>query len=263
MAKKTVKRTPRLAIRRTTGKVGVPAALANQGFKQSPTAPAMPFTAGVTPPSGIKPPPTPDARDSQYTSAIAANLFRRNQGLANLATSDSYARTDADTSVQRLALQQSQANQNANEGANKQGLFYSGILGKRLGDIETGYKGQRDDVTTRLARVLAGNESERQTLIGQYGDPNKEGDYGVLGAQEFAGAKGRLAQYLMDNPIDPMPEGSMDPVGAAMARVSAGREESRIASPFVNRPKPKSVKPRKGKRTRLMVQNVGGEGVWR
>lgn len=262
MAKKKPAR--KLIAKKVPGKVGVPANLLKQGIPQPLGAAPKPFSPLPTPPAppSLGPKPTPDARDSQYTSAIASNLFRRNQGLANLTQADSYARTDADTAVGRLALQQTQANQNATEGSNKQGLFYSGILGKRLGDIETGYKGQRDDVATRLARTLAGNEAQRQTLIGQYGDPNKEGDYGLEGGELFAGAQGRLAQYLMANPIDPIPEGTPTPMGEQMARVAATREQTRLAAPFVNRKVPK-FKPKKGKRPRMGAQMSSTEGVWR
>lgn len=163
--------------------------LANGTFATQPGGKTPVLGAGAQAPGPSSQPV--DIHDPQYWDAIQQNNYTRDSGLANLAQSDSYANTDASTSLDRVARQYAQARDNASVAANKQGLFYSGTLTKRLGDLDQSQLDSSTDITTHLARALAANQGSRQGLIDQYGDPLVAGSYGIQGSSALVAAAGR------------------------------------------------------------------------
>jgi hypothetical protein len=58
-----------------------------------------------------------------------------------------------------------QQQQNIKEGANKAGLFYSGQLGKRLGDLETQIARQRADAQSQFQGDERSREAARAAIL--------------------------------------------------------------------------------------------------
>lgn len=147
-------------------------------------------------PGAPAPPVDPMAKvkDSGYYSNLAQGIANRTTGLAGLNLSDQRLGEDRDTSLGRLARQFAQQQTNIKQGSNKQGLFYSGQLGKRLGDAETVYKDQTTDINLNAARGLENNQGTRDSLTRQYGDPSNPEDHGVGGMTALSDAAGRYQQ---------------------------------------------------------------------
>lgn len=168
------------------------------GNEKSKAAARAPAAAAATPgaPAAPAAPEDPMAKykDSTYFSAVAQNIAKRTNSLAGLQEGDSRLKQDTATSLERLARNYAGQRQNLTEGANKSGLFYSGILGKRLGDAEVGYNDQVGDVNKNMTRGLFDNEAQRKGLLEQYGNPADANDYGLSGAGLLAEAGGRYQQ---------------------------------------------------------------------
>lgn len=106
----------------------------------------------------------PSALDSSYYATVAKLKFQRNQQLATLDRQGKWGKEDYQKAISRLAPQQAQAVQTTRQGANREGLLYSGQLQYRLngpqgvntlyaqrqGDLTQGYK--RDKLSRRAAR---------------------------------------------------------------------------------------------------------------
>lgn len=174
----------------------------NPAVLPKPAAPAAPAAPGAAPatPGAASGDPMAKYKDSSYFSAIAQNIAKRTGGLAGLQESDSRLKADNATALQRLARNYAGQRQNLTEGANKSGLFYSGILGKRLGDAETNYTDQRGDINNTMSRQLIDNEAQRKGLLEQYGNPADASDYGLAGGDQLAAAGQR---YQQQNPVPP------------------------------------------------------------
>lgn len=85
-------------------------------------------------------------RDSDWSTAMANLLNADQTGRSNLDTADRRAKGDRDENVSLLAEGKGKSRNATTQNANNQGLFYSGILGKRLGDVDTDYGRRTADV---------------------------------------------------------------------------------------------------------------------
>jgi hypothetical protein len=130
------------------GKPGIPLAPAQTPAPTSTTTQAAPV----------------DPRDAAYYNAIAKLQFQANQGLANLDQQDAYATTDLQNALGRLHAQQPIAQQNTENTANAQGLFYSGQLGSRLGALNTQYAQQEGDINQNAQRAQAARAAARNAI---------------------------------------------------------------------------------------------------
>jgi catechol 2,3-dioxygenase-like lactoylglutathione lyase family enzyme len=156
--------------------------------------------AGASPAAPAGPPVDPlgKVKDSGYLAEVAQGLLNGRTGLAKLQLRDTRAGEDKDTALSRLARNYAGQRQNLNEGANKSGLFYSGILGKRLGDAEVSNRDQQDEIGHNYTRLLEDDQIDRGALKTQYGDPDApkdqygNADYGITGQTALANATGRF-----------------------------------------------------------------------
>lgn len=129
--------------------------------------------------TATKPPDNPDrSLDSTYFAGVAGLQFKNKNDISDLKLQQGYADADYNTTLRRLATQQAQATQNNREGMNQKGLFYSGQLGKRQGEIDTGYEDQRFDIgknytrgsdarTEAIKRIQAGEPLQIAQLRGE------------------------------------------------------------------------------------------------
>lgn len=104
---------------------------------------------------------TPDA---QYLADAALRAFNRRQKLSELDTQSSQGRQDLQTMIRRLGEQRVKAVQSTRQGANKQGLFYSGQLGKQLGDVNKSYAQQQGDARQQFNRDEAARQAARTAI---------------------------------------------------------------------------------------------------
>lgn len=193
-------------------------------------APAAPVSPAA--PGGAAPPnPGGEPRDGTYASTIAQNIFTRTQGRAGLERSDKRIGEDRTSALAQVARNYALQRQNINEGSNKEGLFYSGVLGKRLGDASSVNRDQNLSIDRPADRALEDNQTARTDLDTQYGkqdvydsnvDPRTA--YGLSGASAYDQAVGRFAA---SNPVPPqtsaaVPEGTPGPPNMVMPGMNLG-----------------------------------------
>lgn len=136
-------------------------------------------------------------KDSTYFAQIGQNLATRGAGLTQLGEQDRRLKEDNATAMERLARNYAGQRQNITEGANKAGLFYSGILGKRLGDAEQANRDTQTDMSRTLERGLNDDQQQRDNYFKQYGNPDDPNDFGTTGATALAEGGQR---YAANNP---------------------------------------------------------------
>lgn len=102
--------------------------------------------------------------DSGYTAAMGQASFDANQRLAQLQQQEDNGATDLQTSLARIRAQQPKDEQSTKEGAANQGLFYSGILGQRLGDLNTQYSQKISDAQLAGDRSQAALEAAKEAI---------------------------------------------------------------------------------------------------
>jgi hypothetical protein len=123
-----------------------------------------PLTAvpgGVAAPSGGTPTPAPFTPDAQYLASAAQAAFQRHQQIEQLNQEGANDKTNLTTAINRLLGDVPKARQGINEGANKEGLFYSGQLTKRLNDYEQQVQRAQDDLNTGFGQ----RDQARQAAI--------------------------------------------------------------------------------------------------
>lgn len=120
----------------------------------------------------------PDAwKDSSYHTGLAGLQAQKAQGLAALDTQAARAKQDTDRNAELLTEGQGKARVSTRNQSNKQGLLFSGILGKRLGEVDTDFGRRQSDLALSFARgeedraaARTGLESAYQQGERQYGD---------------------------------------------------------------------------------------------
>jgi hypothetical protein len=127
-------------------------------------APAAAAAPPATPSAGSAAAAAPDPRDSTYYATSAQDLFNRNQKLGQIRSEGTQDAQDHAEALRRLVENQPKAIENARETYNKQGLFYSGKLGEREGDINTDYARQQGDMQKNFDRRDAAREAARTAL---------------------------------------------------------------------------------------------------
>lgn len=129
---------------------------------RAPTAPGV----GANPPARPAAPagPKPLVDDATAIADRAALRFRTQQGINSSLQDSAYARQDVGENLRRMALQRPKDEQTTRQSANQQGLFYSGQLGKRLGDLAVDYQTRQGDVQQGFDRGEAARVAARNAL---------------------------------------------------------------------------------------------------
>lgn len=122
-----------------------------------PKAPTVAPIA-ATPPA---PKPAEFAPDSQYLADAAQRAFERQQKITQLNTESRIDTTDFNEALRRMTESRAGVEQQTRQTANKQGLFYSGQLGKRLGDVATDFTRRQSDAQLQYDR----REAARRAAI--------------------------------------------------------------------------------------------------
>lgn len=107
-----------------------------------------------------------DPRDASYGAGLAALLGQVQSQRQALQAASETDNQGFNENLGRIAQNRS-ASLDANQtNANRQGLFYSGILGKRQGDTNAQY----DDQINQNRSALSGREAQRQAQLQQIGN---------------------------------------------------------------------------------------------
>lgn len=157
---------------KVSGAAHAPAALGGVknpalGFTPSPPpAPPKP-PAPVAPPA---PKPVPDVRDGTYQEALARLGRQRDDTLTDLTAAGQRDDQDVAAYIRQLAEARTGALTGTKTNANRQGLFYSGILGQRLDDTNKTYDAQQTEQQAAYAR----RQSDRATAQTRAGESYAE-----------------------------------------------------------------------------------------
>lgn len=207
--------------------------------------PGVPRNANLTPQVGhpAAPPaaprpaaggggPHPIVPDAQYLAEQAQRQFERQQQINayNAQTKDD--QTNTQEAIRRLLGKVGDDRSNISNQANSQGLFYSGQLGKRLGDYQAEVTRQQGDLTTGQSQREAAREAARQAIL--QGRSIEE-------AAALAAAADRQVQR--------------DQADAAAGILTAA--DTSAPAPAVQTVKPKSKPKPKPKRRRPVAQTSG------
>jgi hypothetical protein len=124
------------------------------------------------PGSAGPPAPPPDPRDATYNAGVAHLLFNNTNQRNQIGLQGTQATEDFNTMLARMADNRAKDLLSQNHAANHEGLFYSGQLSKRRGDVEKGYSQQQSDAQTAYDRAAAARAAALQQLGGITADPN-------------------------------------------------------------------------------------------
>lgn len=131
---------------------------------QTPAAPAAAPAAAAPAAPPPQMPPVPVA-DSDYYSWLAQRQGEVNQQQIQYDAEDKNDLAARNEALRRMAQQRPEDLTQANRNFNRQGLFYSGALGKARGDIEADYVRQEGDTTAAYQRAHDAREAARQALL--------------------------------------------------------------------------------------------------
>jgi uncharacterized phage infection (PIP) family protein YhgE len=103
--------------------------------------------------------------DAQYLAQAAQAQFQRQQQLDQIKAQHEAGLSAYNESVRRASEDVPQQRQQVSQSANKQGLFYSGQLGKQLGDYETMVARQRADLQNQFSSEEKAREAARTAIL--------------------------------------------------------------------------------------------------
>ena len=142
--------------------------LAHNNFQaQVPRAPAV-HPPGAPAPQTPGVPPRQSAQfipDAQYLAEAAQRQFERQTRLDELKAEGEAQRTATQEAMRQLMQGAPEQRQQINQGAARQGLFYSGILGKRQGDFESQLVRQRANVQGQFDTQQRAREAARAAIL--------------------------------------------------------------------------------------------------
>lgn len=165
---------------------------------KAPAAPKAP--APRKPPA----PPTPHLVDDSTAAAARAQLrFKVSQGLAGSTQESAYDKIDFQEALRRMTEQRPKDEQSTREQANRQGLFYSGQLGKRLDDLATDYARRQGDQQQSYDRREAARVAARRAIESGASIDDAAITAELADRQVAADSSAADAGALAPNPQDP------------------------------------------------------------
>lgn len=145
----------------------------------TPAAVAAPAAAPPASPNGDI--STADPRDATYGAGLAALLGQVQNQRQSLQAADATDQQGFTENLGRIAKNRSGSIHDANVTSSHQGLAFSGILGKRVGDTNAAY----DDQVNQNRSALTARQAQRQLQLQEIGnltaDPNSPYGYSATG----------------------------------------------------------------------------------
>lgn len=131
-----------------------------------------PRTSFTPAPAGGAPAPakpaTTDPRDPTYWAQRAKLIFQRDQEVNRLTREQAYSDQDFTEALRRRAEDKPKQVQSIREGANREGLLFSGQLGRRVGEFETAFQREESDARLSHEREKAARQAARDALAQGY-----------------------------------------------------------------------------------------------
>lgn len=121
--------------------------------------------------------------DAAYNAAMARLGFDRDTSIAGLQQQQQYAQIDFDEQTRRLNEQLGKNRTAVTEGANDEGLFYSGQLGKRQGELTVTHERQVGDLRREKERADAEIAAAIKAIQDRYNLDEGEQRLGAVGRQ--------------------------------------------------------------------------------
>jgi hypothetical protein len=149
------------AIAAARGRIGTLRPQAPRAPTPQPGVPGAPSTPGQIPPRTN----AQFAPDAQYLAQAAQAQFQRQTQLNQIEAEHQSALGSYAEGQRRLMEGVPQQRQDVKEGAAKAGLFYSGQLGKRLGDLETQIARSRADAQSQFNTDERARQAARATIL--------------------------------------------------------------------------------------------------
>jgi hypothetical protein len=199
-------------------------------------APQPSYTPQTPPPAVAAPaangggdagPQAPTPFDSQWTTGVAGLFFRNKNQRDDLSKQGEQATQDFNTMLSRMAESRANDLLAQNYAANKQGLFYSGQLGKRRDTVEKGYDQQKQDAQTAYDRGVQARAEALNRLGTITEDPNTAiglsgtGEAGLSLADFLNQAVGRQTQQDASGGGDTAASAQVGPAAAPAAPAAA------------------------------------------
>lgn len=213
---------------------------APKGFSQIINARPNPTTFAPRPPSAPTPfspttssassigtqapsiPPS-DPRDAQYFNDVAKlDQYYSTQKSSLTASGEELVR-NLNKNNTLLAEQQPKDELASKQNANKSGLFYSGALGKNLGDIAQSYARRRSDLQTDYESNKGKIERSLTDLTANYGPT------GLLRNDALLGGVGRATANDQNNALALAATQSATPAAALPYTTQAGTSKAGVA----------------------------------
>lgn len=194
----------------------------------TPRAPAAPTpfspTTSSAPSIGTQSQSIPqsDPRDAQYFNDVAKlNQYYSTQKTSLTASGEELVRNLAKNN-NLLAEQQPKDELASKQNANKAGLFYSGALGKNLGDIAQSYARRRSDLQSEF-------ESNKGTLSRNLTDlETNYGPNGLLRNDALLGGVGRASESDFNNASALAATNSAAPISAIPYSTQPGTSKAGV-----------------------------------
>ncbi|HEU4975290.1 MAG TPA: hypothetical protein VFT50_09390 [Baekduia sp.] len=167
--------------------------------------------AAVAPPAAARATPAPSPFDSNYNADVARLMFNNKQAHGAIDLEGTQDQQDFDTTLARMARARDEDLHSANVGANQEGLFYSGQLTKRRGNIEHDYGDRMSDAQTAFDRRAQARRAALDQLGSFAADESTPIGYAATGqagldlTDVVNAAIGRRLAANQDAPVDPGP----------------------------------------------------------
>jgi len=150
--------------------------------------------------------PQSDPRDAQFFNDVAKldQYYQTNK--ANLGASAQELARNLNKNRAELAEQQPKDELSAKENANKAGLFYSGALGKNLGDISENYAKRRSELQSNFEAGQGSIARQLQDLEANYGSSGlmrNDALLGGIGRATAADQQNALSYVQQQQPAAP------------------------------------------------------------
>lgn len=213
---------------------GVPQAAGGTGGAQASGTPGTPASTPAT-----------FAPDAQFLAEAAQRAHQKATALTRLSQETSDDRTNTATAINRLLENAIKDRGQIDEGANSQGLYFSGQRDKRRGDYEEGLTRAKGDAQTAFDQREAARISERSAI--EQGDPLDEAAARALAIQRQIGRDTNAADL-----------GALVPNIASPTAAAASAALPGVGKPRVIETNRRDSKGRRG----VYHEYPGGRRVW-
>lgn len=196
--------------------------------------------------------------DAQAAAARAQALFDRTQQISQLNQQSAYDRGDLEEAMRRMGMQRPLVEQQTRENANRSGLLFSGILGKRLGDVATDYARREGDARSGFDRRESDRSTRRRAAEQQAVLLNEAITQALVDRQTQRDAETAAAGALVAPAADASPPDTSSGAGAGQQQQTpSGRQttkartaaQMRAANPaMVQRVKQRMLEQRRARR---------------